>query len=131
MNLDKVEPLKNPIIMTPRTILLVEDDESIREFISAFFEDEGYSFATAVNGAEALKIAPRLQPAVILLDIYMPIMDGRAFAAAYRELPGPHAPIIGMSANMPDKESAAYFDGFLRKPFDLDELVACIERYIR
>src|SRR5689334_2421690 len=102
MNIDKVETAKSTIIMTHKTILLVEDDESIREFIGAFFEDEGYHFATAVNGAEALKVVARLQPALILLDIYMPLMDGRAFAAAYRELPGPHAPIIGMSANPPD-----------------------------
>ena len=95
--------LETPFMMISKTILLVEDDESIREFISAFFEDEGYTFATAINGAEALKIVARLQPALIFLDIFMPIMDGKAFAAAYRELSDPHAPIIGMSANAPDE----------------------------
>jgi CheY-like chemotaxis protein len=57
-------------------------------------------------------------------------MDGRAFAAAYRELPGPHAPMIGMSANVPDTELPSYFEGFLVKPFDLNELLSCIEHYL-
>ena len=130
MNLSKVDGIKKSFMMTSKAILLVEDDESIREFMSAFFEDEGYTFATAMNGAEALKLVARLQPAVIFLDIFMPIMDGRAFAAAYWELPGPWAPIVGMSANAPDEELAAYFDGFLTKPFDLDDLTACIEQYL-
>ena len=130
MNLSKVDGIKKSFMMTSKAILLVEDDESIREFMSAFFEDEGYTFATAMNGVEALKIVARMQPALIFLDIFMPVMDGKAFAAAYRELPGPHAAIIGMSANAPDGQAAAYFDGFLTKPFDLDDLTACIEQYL-
>ena len=130
MNLSKADGIRNPVMITSKTILLVEDDESIREFISAFFEDEGYTFAIATNGAEALEIVARLQPALIFLDIYMPVMDGRTFAAAYRKLPGPHAPIIGMSANEPDEETASDFDGFMTKPFDLEELTACIAHYL-
>jgi CheY-like chemotaxis protein len=131
MNFNSADIIANPYMMSAKTILLVEDDDSIREFVGAFFEDEGYAFATAVNGLEALKIVARLRPALILLDMYMPLMDGRAFAAAYRELPGPHAPLIGMSANVPDEELPSYFEGFLVKPFDLGELISCVERYLQ
>jgi CheY-like chemotaxis protein len=73
-----------------------------------------------------------LLPAVILLDMKMPVMDGWAFASAYRQQSGPHAPIIVMTAAHDSRQRASEIaaDGFIPKPFDLDDLLALIRRYL-
>ena len=53
----------------PLLILVIEDDESIREFVSAFLSDEGFEVALAENGADGLKIAQRCNPALIFVDM--------------------------------------------------------------
>ncbi|HEV2125441.1 MAG TPA: response regulator, partial [Chloroflexota bacterium] len=78
-------------------VMIIDDDPEIRETISLLLEDEGYRVVEAPHGAAALDLIPHHQPAVILLDMRMPEMDGWQFAAAYRELPLPHAPIITMT----------------------------------
>jgi two-component system response regulator MprA len=109
-------------------IMICEDDEGIREFVSAFLTDEGYDIAIATNGEEALSMIAEQQPSLIFMDVYMPIMDGRTFVDMYRQTPGPHAPVIGMSANLNDTVAAS-FDGFIAKPFDLEQLLDCINEY--
>ena len=64
--------------MSPR-VLLVEDDEVIREIYALKFEMEAVPIATAGNGAEALKQVPQFQPDIILLDMMMPVMGGLEF----------------------------------------------------
>jgi CheY-like chemotaxis protein len=113
-----------------KCILIVEDDESIREFVSAFLLDEGFEVALAENGIDALKQVAKRRPALIFLDILMPLMGGHAFVEAYHELPGPHAPIIGMSANKQDTAVLSVLEGFISKPFDLEQLLGCIRQYV-
>ena len=117
----------------PFTVLVVDDEPGIVEFLRAALESEGYSVVGACNGAEALAAARACAPDTILLDLLMPIMDGRTFAAVYRRAPGPHAPIIAMSAStkvlgphakLP--EVFAHFD----KPFELGELFEAVENAI-
>jgi DNA-binding response OmpR family regulator len=57
-------------------ILFVDDDESIREFVTMALTDEGYQVSTAPHGAAAIELVNREQPSLILLDMRMPIMDG-------------------------------------------------------
>src|SRR5215831_9417053 len=85
-------------------ILFVDDDESIREFVSMALTDEGYDVITASHGAAALDMVRQNKPALILLDMRMPIMDGWAFLKAYEQTPGPHVPVIALtpSRNAPD-----------------------------
>jgi two-component system, chemotaxis family, chemotaxis protein CheY len=115
---------------TPQ-ILVVDDDLSIRDLVEMALADHGYAVEPAPNGVEALEIVRRARPNVILLDMRMPLMDGWEFARAYRELPGPHAPIIVLTAARDARERAAEInaEGYLGKPFDLDDLLELVAQH--
>jgi CheY-like chemotaxis protein len=117
---------------TSGTVLVVDDDESIREFVSVALSDEGYDVVTAADGASALETVGRERPGVILLDMRMPIMDGWEFSRAYHAMPEPHAPIIVVTAARDAEERASQIqaEGYLAKPFDLDDLLAMVGRYV-
>jgi len=111
-------------------ILLVDDDESIRQIVTIFLTDEGYQVAGAGNGLSALGLLPSFQPEIILLDLRMPVMDGWEFVRRYRELPGPHAPIIAFVAALRAEQEKVEIGavGLLAKPFDLEELLDAVEK---
>ncbi|MEI6044012.1 MAG: response regulator [Chloroflexota bacterium] len=113
-------------------VLVIDDDDTIREVISLTLEDEGYAVLTAPNGAVALELVYQSQPKLILLDMRMPVMDGWAFSEAYRQLPGTHAPIIVLTAATDATLFASQIqaDSCLPKPFDLNQLIELVERYI-
>jgi two-component system, chemotaxis family, chemotaxis protein CheY len=81
-----------------RRVLVVDDDPDIGEFVSLALADEGYDVTTALNGRAALGRAEERPPDLIVLDMRMPVMDGWEFARTYRERPGPHAPILVLTA---------------------------------
>lgn len=112
-------------------ILVVDDDQGIRDFVGMALTDEGYDVVTAPHGAAALELATARAPSVILLDMRMPIMDGWEFARVYRQRPGPHAPIVVFTAARDAQERAAQIaaDGVLPKPFDLTELLTVVGRH--
>lgn len=116
----------------PNCVLIIEDELSIREFMGSFLDDEGYCYATAENGLIALELLKTMKPGLIILDMFMPVLDGSGFVAAYLKTPGVHAPIIGMSANAPHLEPGIQesFKDFINKPFQLDDLLACIQQYM-
>ena len=109
-------------------ILVVDDDPDILCTVSEVLDFEGYPVERAVNGAEALKAVERDQPALVLLDMRMPVLDGWGFA---RELQrrGVRLPIIVMSAARDARVWAREIgaDGCLPKPFDLVDLVTAVE----
>ena len=70
-----------------RRILIVDDEDDIREFIGYNLRREGYDIYTATNGKEAVEVARATQPHLILLDMMMPIMDGRQACEAIRQIP--------------------------------------------
>jgi two-component system chemotaxis response regulator CheY len=117
-------------------ILIVDDDPLTLRIVADTLEDEGYEPLMAPHGAAALdciahrRMAGAPLPDLILLDMRMPVMDGWAFSAAYRRTPGPHAPIVVMTAAHDALDRAAQIgaDGVLSKPFDLDELLAIVGR---
>jgi two-component system chemotaxis response regulator CheY len=114
-------------------ILFIDDDESIREFVSMALVDEGYDVNTAAHGAAALEVIPEYRPDLILLDMRMPIMDGWAFLKAYRQVPPPHVPIIALTAsrNAPDAQVPPDVNNFLAKPFDLNELLDLVAQELQ
>jgi len=113
-------------------ILVVDDDASIRELIGMALVDEGYEVQAAPHGAAALEVISHTRPSVIVLDMRMPVMDGWEFARAYRDLPGPHVPIIVLTAARDAAERAAEIraEGFLGKPFDLNELLIIVAQFV-
>jgi CheY-like chemotaxis protein len=95
--------------------------------------DEGFPVTTARNGLEALAIVDRNHPSVILLDMRMPVMDGWEFAHAYQARPGPHAPIVVVTAAADARERAKQIHAvdFLAKPFDFDDLVRIVQQFLQ
>ena len=112
-------------------VLVVDDHALILEFVRAVLEGAGDAVRTAGDGAVALRLALEAQPAVILLDLRLPGMDGRQFLAAYRRQPGPHAPVVLMTAvgDMEPYAAEAGAAGHLRKPFRVADLLAVVGRY--
>jgi two-component system response regulator MprA len=109
-------------------ILVIDDDESIRDFVHTALADAGYDVVEAADGATALDLVGTSQPDVILLDMLMPRMDGWEFARLYHETPGPHAPIVVVTAARDAAARASQINATtsLAKPFRLDALFACI-----
>lgn len=114
-------------------VLVVDDDADIREAVELALSDEGYEVVAAPDGATALDLAAESPPALILLDLRMPVMDGSEFVRAYRRQPGPHASIVVLTAAYDAAGGAAEIqaDGYLEKPFGLDELLETVGRYTR
>jgi CheY-like chemotaxis protein len=109
-------------------ILIVDDDESIRQIVGICLSDEGYDVFEAPDGKVALELVQRLLPDLILLDLRMPVLDGWEFGRRYRALPGPHAPIVAFVAALNAEEECADLEtvGVITKPFDLDDLLRAV-----
>lgn len=112
------------------TVLVVDDDTSILDTVSAILSGEGYDVVSAASGQEALDAVARKRPQLILLDMRMPIMDGWAVARALRDQ-GVDVPIVVMTAAESAKRWADEVgaEGYLAKPFGLDELLATVDRF--
>lgn len=115
------------------TILLIEDNEQNRYLATFLLEQHGYQVTPAVDGRRGIELARTLDPAIILLDIQLPTMDGYAVAAALREIASLRAtPIIAVTsyAMVGDREKAlaAGCTGYIEKPINPDTFVAEIER---
>ena len=119
---------------TAPCILVVDDDASVRQTLSDVLTDEGYFVATAQNGAVALaRLRAGLSPALILLDLMMPVLDGMAFCAAQAADPAIAAiPTIVVSAARDGERRTARtgVSGFLQKPFGLDKLLEMVHAFI-
>src|SRR3712207_2102133 len=117
-------------------ILVVDDDPGIRSFVTGALEDEGYEVRSATNGREALAALERLDewaPDAILLDLYMPEMDGWTFRATQLALPGPAARIpvsvLTASRNLGGRGGELHAP-VMEKPFELDALFARLEQVL-
>ena len=117
--------------MSIALILVVDDDPTIREFVSLVLQDEGYLVDSAPNGIDALRRIEQQPPALILLDMHMPLMDGWDFADAYHSLSPPHAPIIVMTAGHSPQEAGTDIraSAVLPKPFDIEDLIALVQHW--
>ena len=110
---------------------MVDDDPDVRAILAQALEDEGYEARVARDGREALGVLGGWQPDLIVLDLMMPVMDGRAFRARQRAMPGADAvPVVVLSAahdslRRGDDLGAA---AVLAKPFDLDALLGTLDR---
>lgn len=116
-----------------RTILVVDDDEFLVEFVRTALEGEGYEVVTASDGWSAFEQLGDVVPALILLDVRMPEMSGSEFAEVYRKFPGENVPIVVMTGTAEGLALAdsTWVNAYLRKPFGLDELTAVVNQYTR
>jgi DNA-binding response OmpR family regulator len=108
------------------TVLVVDDDNAIRDFLRSALESEGYAVLAAGDGIDALALCERYPTDVILLDLMMPRMGGRAFLARYRQQHGPNGvAIYVMSAvrSAVEQAEAEGLAGTFVKPFELDDLL--------
>lgn len=108
-------------------ILVLDDDIAFVEMLRAALTEEGHRVTAATDGRAGLELARRSDPDVILLDVLMPGMDGRAFAFAYARREGPHAPIVVVSgASAADAHAVPGAAAVVAKPFDLDDLTSVL-----
>jgi two-component system alkaline phosphatase synthesis response regulator PhoP len=118
------------------TILLVDDEVDILEFISYNLEKEGYKVYTAQNGAEAIKIAEKKIPDLIILDVMMPEMDGIAACEELRKIPSLQNTVIAfLTARGEDYSQIAGFeagaDDYITKPIRPKVLVSRVKALLK
>ena len=109
-------------------VLIVEDDTDLRQTIQWMLEDEGFVVETAGDGREALEQAARKKPALVLLDMGLPILDGNGVAQGLHSAYGNTVRILTMTADSRAAEKAQRIGavGYLSKPFELDALVDAV-----
>ncbi|MBA3469679.1 MAG: response regulator [Herpetosiphonaceae bacterium] len=114
-----------------KTILVVEDDESVRLMVQSVLEDEGYRVVTAANGRQGLASVALVHVDLIVCDIMMPTLDGRKMCHIIRANPRYETmPIILMSAaNEMIRRQFAYAT-FLGKPFMIGDLLDNVRRLV-
>ena len=122
---------RKPSAPGDRWVLVVDDDSAFLSLVHDTLVAEGYDVVTASSGPIALDLLWSVgddQPALVVLDLDLPELDGRHVARLYRRIPVPHAPLLICSgaadaARVAERAGAI---GVLAKPFDLDELVAFV-----
>jgi CheY-like chemotaxis protein len=113
------------------SVLVVDDDPQVRDFIELALADRGHTVLQAEHGGAALALLDSMTPDVILLDMRMPVVDGWEFARRYGARAGCKAPIVVMTAAVDAANRAAeiHAPDFLAKPFDLTALYECVAQY--
>ena len=121
--------------MVSALILIVEDNPRNLKLIRDILQFRGYTTLEAETGEAGVTLARERQPALILMDVQLPGMDGRAATKALKADPSMQKiPVIAMTAfaMKGDKESllAEGFDGYMSKPINTKEIPQLIERYL-
>lgn len=113
-------------------ILVVEDEEVLRELVEIVLTEEGYAVRSATNAARALDLVISERPSLILFDISLPDLSGAEFVQRYRALPDATAALVALSAivNLEDEARRIGADGFLAKPFELEDLLSLVNRLL-
>jgi CheY-like chemotaxis protein len=114
-------------------VLIVEDDEDLRDMMAQMLTIEGFDAATAANGREALEYLHRtVKPHVILLDLMMPVMDGWEFRRQQQADPAlAPVPVIVLSALDPVRAAPVDAAAVLKKPLDFDRLLELVREHCR
>lgn len=114
-------------------VLVVDDDQAIRDSLAEILEDENHRVRVASNGRDALEmIRAGEPPCMVLLDLTMPVMDGWAFAREASRDPGLAAiPICVVTASGPTQPLPPGAVGVVRKPFRLDRLFTILNAHCR
>jgi len=113
----------------PTHVLVVEDDPMSRDLLRVLLEGEGYAVECADSGEAALTLLrhPGRAPDLVLTDAQMPGITGTRLAGELRRACPPATLLLAMSGSQPPQEAIAHFDGFLLKPFRMEEVAAALE----
>ncbi len=115
-------------------VLVVDDDDDLRELVKLLLESHGTDVVAAADGVEAWERVQRDGAfSLILLDVMMPRMDGPQFLARLRASPYDHIPVVLVSGHLDSLAAAKLLgaDAWLTKPLHFDELLATIQRLAR
>ena len=119
-----------------KNILIVEDDQDLRQTLQMHLELLGYDSILAENGKEAVDLATSQVPDLILMDLIMPVMDGLQATRLIREHPNTEStPIIAMTAKVTSENKIECLqsgcDGHIAKPFTSKQLASIIEKLLK
>lgn len=119
--------------MEQRTILVVDDDQGLRELVRINLEHEGYRVVQAKNGQEGTASVREHRPDLVVMDINMPIMDGVEACSKIRQFS--QVPILMLTARVQSQDVVTGLDqgadDYIGKPFNMDELLARIRALLR
>lgn len=120
--------------MKKASVLIVDDQEEMLDLLALALKGEGFYPATAIDAKQALKLLQEFRPAVIITDLMMPDISGVDLIKMVRAMPDlAQIPILAMSADstglLPEAEKAGATES-IRKPIDLDQLVARLKTFI-
>jgi DNA-binding response OmpR family regulator len=117
----------------PQTVLVVEDEASIASFVAAYLKNAGYAVRTTASGAEALKLVASEKPALVVLDLMLPDMDGVEVCKRIRQTTD--MPVLMLTARDEDVDKIIGLevgaDDYMTKPFNPRELVARVRAILR
>ena len=121
--------------MNPKKILVVDDEVDLVETIRLPLEMEGYTVLVSYNGEDALNQARKENPNLIILDIMLPKLDGYKVCRLLKFDEGyKHIPILMLTAKTQEKDKILGMgtgaDEYITKPFDIDELVEKVKKYL-
>lgn len=113
--------------MSDHPILVVDDEAVIRAVVAEVLTMEGYPVETAANGKEALQLVDEVGPCAVVLDLWMPVLDGEGFTRQL-EQQGIQLPILIMTAapNAAKLAEELGAKGYLAKPFDIEDLIHAV-----
>jgi CheY-like chemotaxis protein len=117
----------------PADVLVVDDDPDMRQVVQMMLHASGYEVRCAANGREAIDAVAQKRPAVVLLDMLMPVMDGWQCARELRARYGGSVPIVVVTAAEHARARANQIgdiNDVLSKPFEIDDLLRIVARYV-
>ena len=122
--------------MSGERILYIEDNLENRTLVKRILEAESFVVLEAGDGPSGMRVAEQEAPALILMDINLPEIDGYEVTAKLRQIPSlAHVPIVALTANVlkgdRERSLAAGCDGYIQKPVDVDMLPAQIAAFLR
>ena len=116
-----------------KKIVVIDDEQSVREVVQAYLEKDGYHVFVAENGSDGLALAERMKPALIVLDLMLPDVSGEEICSEIRSRSD--VPILMLTAKASEEERVAGLvsgaDDYLVKPFSPRELVARVRAVLR
>lgn len=116
-----------------KTVLIVEDDEVSLEFLKELFEPFSVELCYTDNGAEAVDLCKSLKPDLVLMDVQLPVMNGRQAMIEIKKTQ-PDLPIIAQTAFAMSGDRERYlnegFNAYISKPINVQELLSIVKKHL-